>query len=92
MSDVIKKDGSRQAFSEEKVKRSIEAAARDAKIPDQRIPHLVDEAAREAVNLSQGTSPVETRIIRGKVLRWLDATEPAASAAWRAFDVKTKKE
>ena len=88
MIDVIKRDGSRQAFSEEKLRKSIEAAAREAGIPDQRRKQVVDAAVREGLGLSREPHAVATKAIREKVLERLDATEPAVSAAWRAFDTK----
>ena len=90
MIDVIKKDGRRQAFSEQKVRKSIEAAAREAKIPDQRVKQVVADASREALDLSKGTKPVGTGIIREKILARLDSLEPSVSEAWRAFDRKRR--
>lgn len=88
MIDVIKRDGSRQAFSEEKLRKSIEAAGKEARTPDQRLKQVVDAAVREALSLSREGHAVATKAIREKVLTRLDVTEPAVSAAWRAFDTK----
>jgi transcriptional regulator NrdR family protein len=88
MVDVIKKDGSRQAFSELKLRKSIEAAAREAKVPDQRIRQIVHDASREPLDLSKGGLPIETNTIREKILGRLDTIEPSVSEAWRAFDRK----
>jgi len=90
MADVIKRDGSRQAFSEKKVRNSIEAAAREAKVPDPRIKQVVADAAREPLSLSKGKQPIETKIIREKILSRLDSIEPKAAEAWRAFDSRRR--
>ncbi len=90
MIDVIKKDGSRQIFNEQKVRKSIEAAAREAKIPDTRIRQVVADASREPLHMSKGKKSVETRTIREKILDRLDITEPSVAEAWRAFDRKRR--
>jgi transcriptional regulator NrdR family protein len=90
MVDVIKRDGGHQAFSEKKVRRSIEAAAKEAKVPRKRIREVVDEASREPLKLSIGPTPVETKTIREIILARLDTIEPSVSAAWRAFDTKKR--
>jgi transcriptional regulator NrdR family protein len=90
MIDVIKRDGSRQAFSEQKVRKSVEAAAREAKIPDTRIKQVVADASREPLDMPKGKKPIETKTIREKILVRLDTTEPSVSEAWRAFDRKRR--
>jgi len=90
MVDVIKRDGGHQAFSEKKVRKSIEAAAKEAKVPRKRTREVVDDASREPLNLSKGTTPIETKSIREIILARLDTIEPSVSEAWRAFDRKRK--
>jgi transcriptional regulator NrdR family protein len=91
MIDVIKRDGNREAFSEKKVRASIEAAALEAGIPPGRIGQLVNDASREPLDLAKGTAPVETRTIREKILARLNVLEPSVSDAWLAFDRRNKK-
>jgi transcriptional regulator NrdR family protein len=90
MVEVIKRDATRQDFSEQKVRRSIEAAAKEAKIPDRRIKELVDDASREPIALSKGMNPVETKTIRERILSRLDVIAPSVSEAWNAFDRKRR--
>jgi len=86
MIEVIKRDGTRQPFSERKLRSSIENAAKEAEIPASRVKQVVSDAAREPLEMAKGTKPVETKAIREKVLSRLDAIEPSVSKAWRAFD------
>jgi transcriptional regulator NrdR family protein len=90
MIEVIKRDGTRQPFSEQKLRNSIENAAREAEIPDSRIKRVVSDAAREPLEMAKGTKPLETKTIRDKVLGRLDKIEPSVAEAWRGFD-GTKK-
>ena len=87
---VIKRDGSRQPFSEEKLRKSIDAAAQEAKVPAPRTKQVVSEAARKPLALAKGTGPVETKLLRKKILDRLDIIEPSVSESWRAFDRKRR--
>jgi transcriptional regulator NrdR family protein len=87
MLEVIKRDGRRQPFSEDRFRDSIEASAREARVPNRRIRQLVNYVTGEFLDLSAGEDVIETRMIRKIVLARLDIVEPLVSDAWRAFDV-----
>lgn len=91
MIEVIKSDGTRQPFSERKLRSSVENAAKEAAIPASRFKHVISEAVQEPLEWSKGKRAVETRAIRENVLTRLDAIEPKVSQAWRAFDQKKAK-
>jgi len=90
MAEVIKRDASRQEFSAQKVKDSIEAAAKEAKLTEQRIQQVVENASKAPLGLASGVKPVPTRMIRDMILTRLDVIEPSVSEAWRSFDRKRK--
>jgi transcriptional regulator NrdR family protein len=90
VAEVIKRNASRQPFSEQKIRSSIEAAAREAKLPAQRIKEVVADASKEPLSLSKGGKPVETKTIRELILTRLDVIEPSVSQAWRSFDTKRR--
>lgn len=91
MIEVIKRDGTRQPFSERKLRSSIENAAKEAAVPASRIKHVISEAVQEPLEWSKGKRAVETRVIRETVLTRLDTIEPKVSEAWRGFDQTKKK-
>jgi len=88
MPEVIKRNGIRQAFSEQKVLGSIEASAREAGISDQRTRKIVEYLSRELSHLSMSRNEMESAIIRDFVLTSLDLIEPSVSEAWRNFETK----
>ena len=90
MIEVIKRDGTRQPFSEKKLRSSIENAAKEAEVPASRIKQVISDAARAPLEMAKGTKPIATKTIRDKVLGRLDAIEPSVSAAWRGFDQAKK--
>jgi transcriptional regulator NrdR family protein len=90
MAEVIKRDSSRQAFSAQKVKDSIQAAAKEARLTEQRIRQVVEDASKAPLGLANGVKSVETRMIRGIILTRLDVIEPSVTEAWRSFDSERK--
>ncbi len=90
MIEVIKRDGTRQPFSEQKLRSSIENAAKEAEIPTNRIKQVVGDAAREPLEMAKGAKSLETKMIRETILSRLDTIEPAVSEAWRGFDQNKK--
>ncbi len=91
MSEVVKRNGKREAFSEKKVRQSIEKAAKEAGIKTDRTREIVADASREALELGRTSPATSTQSIREKILVRLDAIEPSVSSAWRAYDAKRKK-
>ncbi|MFH1337587.1 MAG: ATP cone domain-containing protein [Nanoarchaeota archaeon] len=89
MTKIIKRDGKREPFDADKLRRSIEAAARESKISDERARKVVERVARSVTKIAEKKREIETRAISERILKELDATEPAVSEAWRNFD-KTK--
>lgn len=90
MIEVIKRDGTRQPFSEQKLRSSIENAAKEAEIPANRVKQVVGDAAREPLEMAKNAKSLETKTIREKILSRLDTIEPSVSEAWREFD-QTRK-
>jgi len=86
MTEVIKKDGRREPFDVAKLRRSIETAAREAGIPEERAREVVDRVASIAIEMAEKETEIESGAIRERVLSELDSIEPAVSQAWRNYD------
>lgn len=84
--EVIKGDGSRQPFDEGKIRRSIEAAAQEAGLGQERVAELVDQVSRVATGVADGKEEITTSEIKETILSELDRIEPSASEAWRKHD------
>lgn len=83
---VIKKDGTRQPFDEEKIKRAIEGAAREAGLPDDKISQVVTEVLSIVLGKAGAQEEVTTSEIKAITLNELDRVEPSVSAAWRTYE------
>lgn len=83
---VIKKDGSKEPFDEEKIKGSIRAAAQGANVSGDRINELVQQVGGAAIAMANAKEEIATSEIKTKILNDLDGLEPSISAAWRQHD------
>jgi transcriptional regulator NrdR family protein len=87
MTDVIKKDGRRERFDEEKLKASIMAAAREAGVMNRRwVKDVIENVSASAIAFSRGKKEVEAKKLREMILSDLDKLDRKISDAWRDFD------
>jgi len=90
MTIVVKRDGKREAFDEQKVRRAIEAAARDARMPPENVGGLSEEASGNIIDYVRKEKEIRSSTIREGVLNRLDTSAPQVSRAWRDFDRRNK--
>ncbi|MBI4359045.1 MAG: hypothetical protein HY577_00415 [Candidatus Nealsonbacteria bacterium] len=88
ISFVIKKDGAREPFDPEKIKRGIRAATRQVNLPEARTAAVVEQVFAQVLQFFGAREEVPTLEIRDQILNQLDVVEPRASAAWREHDQK----
>jgi transcriptional regulator NrdR family protein len=87
MTDVIKKDGRKERFDEEKLKASIMAAAREAGVMNRRwVKDVIENVSASAIAFSRGKKEVEAKKLREMILSDLDKLDRKISDAWRDFD------
>lgn len=85
---VIKRDGSKQAFDEVKLRKSVEAACADAGLAADRTAEVVSQVAPVVLAAAADKEEIATAELKQMILAELDKAEPAAAAAWRAHDEK----
>ncbi|MDO8474467.1 MAG: ATP cone domain-containing protein [bacterium] len=88
---VIKKDGSKQPFDVEKIKRAIEGAAREAGLPEERISQVVREVSEAVISQTgarddSSEKEIASSEIKAMILNELDRVDPSVSAAWRTYE------
>ncbi len=91
MTDVIKSNGKREQFSEQKVKKSIESAVRDAGLNPQQKSGLIDNTVNDVKQQVMNKDEVRTNEIRDIVINDLDqdeeqAGETTVGQAWRNYE------
>ena len=87
---VVKRDGTKEPFDAEKIKKGIRAATSQANLSPERTELVVEEVSTKVIQSFYGLEEVPTSEIREKILSELDVVEPAASSAWREYDRNKK--
>ncbi|MEK7195419.1 MAG: ATP cone domain-containing protein [Patescibacteria group bacterium] len=85
---VIKKDGSKVPFDEEKLKQSIRLSAREAGLPEDRVIQLVEQASGEALKLAATKEEVASSELRSKIFSVLGNVDPSVIVAWKKHDAE----
>ncbi|OHA67331.1 MAG: hypothetical protein A3C82_01640 [Candidatus Wildermuthbacteria bacterium RIFCSPHIGHO2_02_FULL_47_12] len=83
---VIKKDGSKQPFDAEKIKRAIQGAAQEAGLPEDKASQVATQVSSVVVAQADAQEEIATSEIQSMILAELDKVEPSVSAAWRAYE------
>jgi len=86
MIEVIKKDGRKEPFIAEKIRKSIAGAAQQADIPEERKEEIVFQVSETVIPMFEGREEVDTRDIKKAILNELDRVEPAVASAWRKYE------
>lgn len=87
-SQVIKRDGSKEAFDASKIRGAIRGAAEGAGLSEERVEKLVEEVGNVIIGLADEREVIAAREIRAMALNELDRVAPLASAAWRSHDAE----
>jgi len=85
MTQVIKKDGSRESFDEEKIKRVLGAAAQRANLSPERKGEIIEEVTSAVVQIAEEKNEIASSEIREKILEELEDREPTVAEAWRKY-------
>lgn len=89
MTNVLKRGGlKKQAFSPSKIRRSVENAAKEAKLSPAQRKKLVKEIADPVIEFAKKKRVVRSIDIRKALLGRLDRKSKAVSRAWKRFEKK----
>jgi len=88
---VIKKDGSKEPFDVEKIKRAIRLAGQQAGLDGIKQNEVAEKIAAKIVEILKDKEEVTAIEIRDKILGELDIYAPSVSAAWRDYESHKKK-
>ena len=82
---VIKRDGTKEPFDAEKIRRAITGAAQRTNLPEERKKEIVEQVLSAALQLAREKEEIKTSEIKEKILSELDAIESSVSEAWRKY-------
>ncbi len=80
---VIKRDGRKEPFEADKIRRTLTAAAERTNLSMERITQVVEQVSNAAIRLAEGRDEISTKELQEEILRQLDAIEPTISESWR---------
>ncbi len=84
-SQVIKKDGIKQPFDAEKIRKAIGLAAEQAGLSEERKNEVVEQVATVAIQLADTKEEIATSEIKEKILSELNNIEPSVASVWREY-------
>jgi transcriptional repressor NrdR len=90
MTVVIKRNGKREQFDQDKLRRAIAAAANEADVPPDRCEALAGEVIANLAGELAGRAEVRAIELRELVLSRLDRLEPRVARSWRDYDRESK--
>lgn len=88
---VIKKDGQKDPFDPEKIKRSIRLAARQGGLDEAKVGEIVEKISANVIRSAENRKEIMTAEIRSQILSELDAIAPQAAEAWRKYEANKNK-
>ena len=92
MTDIIKRSGKKEPFSEQKVKNSVENAVKGAGYRTQAKKRLIDKTINDVNHAIQGKGEISSAKIRNIVINDLEQEweedQVSVAKAWRNYELK----
>lgn len=83
---VIKRDGTKEPFDAEKVRKSIAAAVQRTELSEERGNEVVEQVSDAVLQVAAGKEEIPTTELREKILSELNTIEPSVSEAWKQHE------
>ncbi len=87
---VLKRKGFEENFNIEKLKASIEKAAKEAGIAEDEIFVIIEDISSFVMESVADLDVVDTQSLRSLILSELDKKYPKVAEAWRKYDREVK--
>ncbi|MGB9937825.1 MAG: ATP cone domain-containing protein [Methanobacterium sp.] len=86
MTDVIKRNGRKKPFKEQKVRKSVENAVKDAGFNLQEKVHVIEHATQDAIRKAEGKDEIESKQIRNTILNDLEHDDQKVARSWKNYE------
>lgn len=87
---VVKKDGTKEPFDGNKIRKALEATAKDTGLDVKQAGEVVKKVLGAIMLFVKTRDEVATSEIRDKILLELDRVAPVVAVGWRKYE-ETKK-
>ncbi len=88
MTEVIKKNGKKEEFQPDKLKRSVEQAAREVKLSEEKMKQIVVKSTKPVIEYIYQKPEVKTQEIKEKVVEAVEKEHKEVAKAMKEFEKK----
>ena len=86
MTDVIKRNGKKEPFKPQKLRKSIENAVTDAGFTVTKQMKAIEHASQDAEKLAMGRNEISSKDLRNEIVNDLESDSPKVAQAWRNYE------
>ncbi|MEL7670279.1 ATP cone domain-containing protein [Methanobacterium sp.] len=88
MTDVIKRNGKKEPFKPQKLRKSIENAVSDSGSTITKQMKAIEHATQDAENLARERNEISAEELRNEIVNDLESDAPEVAQAWRSYERK----
>jgi transcriptional repressor NrdR len=86
MTDVIKRNGKKEPFKPQKLRKSIENAVTDAGFTVTKQMKAIEHATKDAESLAMNRNEISTKDLRNEIINDLEGDAPKVAQAWKNYE------
>ena len=88
LKEIIKRNGEKEPFNEEKIKKSIENAVKQAGFSVEEKKSLINDTYTRAVKVARSRDQIQARAIRNEIMNYLQHEDKEVATAWENYEEK----
>ncbi len=86
LKEIIKKDGEKELFNRNKIRKSIENAVKQAGFNIEEKRTLIDNTYTRAIEVATARDQIQARAIRNEILNYLQHEDKKVATAWENYE------
>jgi transcriptional repressor NrdR len=86
MTDVIKRNGKKEQFKPQKLRKSIENAVTEAGFTVTKQMKAIEHATQDAEKLAMNRNEISSKELRNEIVNDLESDAPEVARSWRNFE------
>ena len=86
MTDVIKRNGKKEQFKPQKLRKSIESAVTDAGFTVTKQMKAIEHATSDAEELAMNRNEISSKELRNEIINDLESDAPEVAQSWRNYE------
>ena len=86
MTDVIKRNGQKERFKPQKLRKSIENAVSDAGSTLTKQMKAIEHATQDAENIAMNRNEISSKELRNEIVNDLESDAPEIAQSWRNYE------